>query len=161
LAQVLHNGLGAVDNETRFYVLWRWAYGSAPLEAGEVITFVKPLGVELDELVRDGIVSKKGSKISLKSAADRSDDDDLGLPRAGLPAPIVDCIHRCLNLWRANRRQELADYLSTLGEARVEVLKRCAQALSEVLREDDPERRDLHAMLTGGLEPSTRRLPGM
>jgi adenine-specific DNA methylase len=36
LAQVLHNGLGAVDNETRFYVLWRWAYGSAPLEAGEV-----------------------------------------------------------------------------------------------------------------------------
>jgi adenine-specific DNA methylase len=158
LAQVLHNGLGAVDNETRFYVLWRWAYGSAPLEAGEVITFVKPLGVELDELVRDGIVFKKGSKINLKSAADRADDDDLGLPRAGLPAPIVDCIHRCLNLWRPNRRQELADYLSTLGEARVEVLKRCAQALSEVLREDDPERRDLHAMLTGGLEPSMRRL---
>jgi adenine-specific DNA methylase len=162
LAQVLGDGsLGAVDNETRFYVLWRWAYGSGPLEAGEVITFVKPLGVELDELVRDGIVSKKGSKITLKSAADRSDDDDLGLPRAGLPAPIVDCIHRCLNLWRLNQRQELADYLSTLGDARVEVVRRCAQALSEVLREDDPERRDLHAMLSGGLEPSTRRLPGM
>jgi adenine-specific DNA methylase len=158
LAQVLHNGLGTVDNETRFYVLWRWAYGSVPLEAGEVITFVKPLGVELDELVRDGIVSKKGSKITLKSAADRDDDEDLGLPRAGVPAPIVDSIHRCLNLWRANRRQELADYLATLGEARVDLLKRCAQALSEVLREDDPERRDLHAMLSGGLEPSMRRL---
>ena len=158
LAQVLHNGLGAVDNETRFYVLWRWAYGSAPLEAGEVITFVKPLGVELDELVHDGIVSKKGSKITLKSAADRADDDDVGLPKAGLPAPIVDCIHRCLNLWRANRRQQLADYLSTLGEGRVDLLKRVAQALSEVLREDDAERRDLHAMLSSGLEPSMRRL---
>jgi adenine-specific DNA methylase len=158
LAQVLHNGLGAVDNETRFYVLWRWAYGSVPMEAGEVITFVKPLGVELEELIRDGIVSKKGSKVTLKSAVDRTDDDDLGLPRAGVPAPMVDCIHRCLNLWRANRRQELADYLSTLGEARVDLLRRCAQALSEVLREEDPERRDLHAMLTGGLEPSMRRL---
>jgi hypothetical protein len=114
--------------------------------------------VELDQLVRDGIVSKKGSKITLKSAADRASDDDLGLPRAGLPAPIVDCIHRCINLWRANRRQDLADYLSTLGEGRVDLLKRVAQALSEVLREDDPERRDLHAMLTGGLEPSMRRL---
>ncbi len=71
---------------------------------------------------------------------------------------MIDCIHNCLNLWRMNRRQELADYLSSLGDARVELLKRCAQALSEVLREDDPERRDLHAMLTGGLEPSTRRL---
>jgi adenine-specific DNA methylase len=166
LAQVLGTGsLGAVDNETRFYVLWRWAYGSAPLEAGEVITFVKPLGVELDQLVRDGVVSKKGSKITLKPAADRADPsagsgqaEDLGLPQAGLLAPIIDCIHRCLNLWRLNCRQELADYLSTLGEARVEVLRRCAQALSEVLREDDPERRDLHAMLSGGLEPSMRRL---
>lgn len=158
LAQVLHNGLGTVDNETRFYVLWRWAYGSLPMEAGEVITFVKPLGVELDELVRDGIVSKRGSKLTLKAATDRGNDEDLGLPRAGVPAPIVDSIHRCLNLWRLNRRQELADYLATLGEARVELLKRCAQALSEVLREDDPERRDLHAMLSGGLEPSMRRL---
>jgi putative DNA methylase len=159
LAQVLGNGsLGAVDNETRFYVLWRWAYGSLPLEAGEVITFVKPMGVELDELIRDGIVSKKGSKVTLKSATDRAGDEDLGLPRAGIPAPIVDGIHRCLNLWRLNKRDELADYLSTLGEARVDLLKRCAQALSEVLREDDPERRDIHAMLSGGLEPSMRRL---
>jgi putative DNA methylase len=159
LAQVLGNGsLGPVDNETRFYVLWRWAYGALPLEAGEVITFVKPMGVELDELIRDGIVSKKGSKITLKSANDRADDEDLGLPRAGIQAPIIDGIHRCLNLWRLNKRLELADYLSTLGEARVDLLKRCAQALSEVLREDDPERRDLHAMLSGGLEPSMRRL---
>ena len=166
LAQVLGNGsLGAVDNETRFYVLWRWAYGALPLEAGEVITFVKPMGVELDELLRDGIVSKKGSKITLKSAADRADPstssgqaDDLGLPRAGIPAPIINCIHRCLNLWQLNKRQELADYLATLGEARLDLLKRCAQALSEVLREDDPERRDLHAMLTGGLAPSMRRM---
>ncbi len=159
LSQVLGNGsLGAVDNETRFYVLWRWAYGALPLEAGEVITFVKPMGVELDEIIRDGIVSKKGSKITLKSATDRDDDEDLGLPRAGIQAPIIDGIHRCLNLWRLNKRPEMADYLSTLGEARVDLLKRCAQALSEVLREDDPERRDIHAMLSGGLEPSMRRM---
>ena len=40
LAQVLHDGhVGAIDPATRFYVIWRWAYGSndVPFDDGRVL----------------------------------------------------------------------------------------------------------------------------
>jgi putative DNA methylase len=41
-------GMGRIDPATRFYVLWRYAYRQAALEAGEAIVFAYPQGVELD-----------------------------------------------------------------------------------------------------------------
>ncbi|MDI7260329.1 MAG: DUF1156 domain-containing protein [Thermodesulfobacteriota bacterium] len=40
--------VSAVDAPTRFYILWRYAYGRGETDAGEAIVFSYPLGVELD-----------------------------------------------------------------------------------------------------------------
>src|SRR5271157_4881352 len=41
-------GVSAVDRSSRFYVLWRYAYRVAELEAGEAIVFTMGQHVELD-----------------------------------------------------------------------------------------------------------------
>jgi putative DNA methylase len=41
-------GVSAVDGPTRFYVLWRYTYGTAEMDAGEAIVFTYGQNVELD-----------------------------------------------------------------------------------------------------------------
>ena len=47
--------LASLDTASRFYVLWRYTYGAAELEAGEAIIFANGTHVELDG--QDGLTS--------------------------------------------------------------------------------------------------------
>jgi putative DNA methylase len=79
-------GVSAVDPETRFYVLWRFTYKHADMDAGEAIVFAYPQGVELDGPLgltsgRNPLLEKLKSKYRLRDFTERGDDDDLGLAR--------------------------------------------------------------------------------
>jgi len=109
--------VAAVDAPTRFYVLWRYLYGRAELEAGDAIVFAYPLGVELDgphglSTGRLGLLEKKGSKYRLRDFTERGGDGDLGLGgRFGMAeAPLVDVLHRLLWLLE-NRRVQAAEFV--------------------------------------------------
>nr|WP_176229113.1 DUF1156 domain-containing protein [Candidatus Hakubella thermalkaliphila] len=76
--------VSAVDAPTRFYVLWRYAYGRAEVDAGEAIVFAYPQGVELDgpqglSLGRNPLLYKKKNKYCLRDFTDRGQDEKLGL----------------------------------------------------------------------------------
>lgn len=100
---VPHSSVASVDAPTRFYVLWRYAYRTAAIDAGEAIIFAYPQGVELDgqHSLSSGpraLVEKQKSKYSLRDYTERGDDDKLGLPNDRGTAPLIDVLHRLLHL---------------------------------------------------------------
>jgi putative DNA methylase len=134
--------LAGVDPATRFYILWRYTFRSAELDAGEAIIFANGTHVELDGahgLCAGGraLVEKKKSKYRLLDYTERGDDAKLGLPGdpstgsgqgTGQAVPLVDVLHRMLWLM-VNRPAALTDYLQ---EARpnLEQVRLAAQALA-------------------------------
>jgi len=126
--------LVGLDPSTRFYVLWRYTYRTAELDAGEAIVFANGTHVELDGQgslaygVR-ALVEKKKSKYRLRDFRERGEEEKLGLPADnGSPAPLIDALHRTLWLLR-NRSLDLPDFLRKSGVNR-EQMRLVAQALA-------------------------------
>jgi putative DNA methylase len=127
------SGVSAVDGPSRFYVLWRYAYKAAEMEAGEAIVFTYGQNVELDgpkglSTGRHALVEKKKGKYRLRDFTERGADEKLGLPENGSPVPLIDALHRILWLVE-NRPRALGKFL---GDARPdrERLRLVAQALA-------------------------------
>jgi len=128
------HSLGGVDPATRFYILWRYTYRSAELDAGEAIIFANGTHVELDgpHALCSGarpLIEKKKGKYRLLDYQDRGEDAELGMPREdGQPAPLVDALHR--TLWLMERRPAgLADFLRK-AQPNLEQMRLVAQALA-------------------------------
>ena len=126
--------LVGLDPATRFYILWRYTYRSAELEAGEAIIFANGTHVELDGhggLTQGSraLVEKKKGKYHLFDFTQRGRDDKLGLPdEHGNPASAIDVLHRTLWLMESHPR-ELPRYLQKAQPNR-EQLRLVAQALA-------------------------------
>ena len=127
------SGVTAVDSVTRFYVLWRFTYGAAAIDAGEAYVFCYPQNVELDEssgMVGNppALVEKDGANVRVRTYAERGADDELGLPANGRPVPLIDTLHRTLWLVE-NRPAELPVFLDQ-ARPNQEQLRLVVQALS-------------------------------
>lgn len=126
--------LASLDTTSRFYVLWRYTYGAAELDAGEAIIFANGTHVELDGQYgltggNDALVEKKKSKYRLRDYAERGKNDKLGLPTEnGQAVPLIDMLHRTLWLME-NRPAEMAAFLTEALPNR-EQLRLVAQALA-------------------------------
>lgn len=126
--------LAGLDAATRFYILWRYTYSTAELDAGEAIIFANGTHVELDgqHSLTSGthaLVSKRKGKYALSDFAERGKDEHLGLPSdAGQPASLVDVLHR--TLWLMEKRPtELPTFLRD-SQVNREQLRLVAQALA-------------------------------
>jgi putative DNA methylase len=128
------SGVAAVDGPSRFYVLWRYAYKVAEMDAGEAIVFTYGQNVELDgpkglSTGRHALVEKKKGKYRLRDFTERGEDEKLGLPAdGGAPAPLIDALHRILWLVE-NQPRRLNDFLDEARPDR-ERLRLVAQALA-------------------------------
>jgi len=144
LQRIVHGvAAGNVDVASRFYVIWRWAFGGTEVESGEAIHMAQSMGVEFNALVAEkGVLNKNGDKVSLKGPLDRRKVKGLGEPAAmGTLAPLIDVLHRSANLWAAGERQDLADFLATaLPPDGADRMQRLAQSIVDVLPPDDKER---------------------
>jgi putative DNA methylase len=128
------HSLAGLDSATRFYLLWRYTYRNAELDAGEAIVFANGTHVELDGphgLSSGGrrLVNKKKSKYALLDYADRGNDEKLGLPKDdGEPAPLIDVLHRVLWLVE-NQPREIGKFLIEAGPNR-DQMRLLVQALT-------------------------------
>ncbi|MCL2825388.1 MAG: hypothetical protein FWD57_15460, partial [Polyangiaceae bacterium] len=141
-----------VDGASRFYVIWRWSFGNAEVECGEAISLAQTMGCEFSQLVMDkGVLSKKGDKVTLKGPLERMNTKSLGdSGAAGASPPLVDALHRSVNLWTGGRRQELANYLAKAFPATgAEPMQRLAQSIVDVLPPGDKERAMYENFLVG------------
>jgi len=132
---VTGSGVAAVDGPSRFYVLWRYTYGAAEMDAGEAIVFTYGQNVELDgqnglSSGSHALVEKKKGKYRLRDFTERGDDEKLGMPKeaGGPPAPLIDTLHRILWLVE-NEPRKLSDFLDEARPDR-ERLRLVAQALA-------------------------------
>ena len=126
-------GVATVDAATRFYVLWRYAYRTVAIDAGEAIVFAYPQGVELDgpkglSSGQRALVEKQKSKYRLRDFTERGDDDKLGLPSDDAPAPLIDVLHRLLHLME-NSPAEIPAFLDE-ASPNLEQLHLVAQTLA-------------------------------
>ncbi len=153
LQRIVHGAsAGDVDEASRFYVIWRWAFGTSEVESGEAIHMAQSMGCEFNDLVADkGVLNKKGDKVSLKGPLDRKKVKGLGEPAAtGTLAPLIDVLHRAANLWAAGERQELADFLAeALRPGGVDRMQRLGQSIVDVLVPGDKERALYENFLVG------------
>jgi putative DNA methylase len=126
--------LAGLDPATRFYILWRYTYKFAPLDAGEAIILANGTHVQLDgqgslSAGNHALVSKTKGKYSLLDYTERGSDEKIGIPiENGDAAPLVDVLHR--TLWLMEKRP--AQLPKFLREAQVnrEQLRLVAQALA-------------------------------
>jgi putative DNA methylase len=125
--------VSAIDPASRFYILWRFVYKAAEIDAGEAIVFTYAQHVELDgqnglSTGKDALVEKKKAKYRARDFTERGENDKLGLPTDdGQPAPLIDVLHRVLWLME-NSPRKLAEFLIETDPDR-ERLRLLAQAL--------------------------------
>ena len=149
LRKILHNtSLGEIDEITRYYILWRWAYNNSEIVFDDARKLAQALGTESAQLISTkDILQKKGNKVKLLGPKERSKQKDLGEQKGGLPASMIDVIHKLCLLWENGNKKTLLDFLSNSGYKNSETLWGVAQALSEILCDGDKEKQLLQGLL--------------
>ncbi len=131
---VPRSSVAGVDGPSRFYVLWRYAYKTAEMDAGEAIVFTYGQQVELDgqkglSAGNRALVEKKKGAYRLRDFTERGADEKLGLPEEGPQfAALIDVLHRILWLME-NEPRKLTAFLDEARPDR-ERLRLVAQALA-------------------------------
>jgi hypothetical protein len=80
--------------------------------------------------------SDSGSKVKLKTWAQRHHKSMGYEAPGGQPVPLIDRIHRLMQLWRAGDVLKVDEYLDEYGLRRQELFKRLLQSLIELSRKD-------------------------
>lgn len=147
LTKILKNPkeLGGIDQETRFYLLWRWTFGNNKIIFDEARKLASACGIEITEYWDRGFIKKEKEFISVLSAKDRNknfiDQEDL--------SNMVDILHQSLLLWEANKRDKITALLTQTGQLNHNTFWQVAQSISEVLPDGDKEKQMLQGLLYG------------
>ena len=87
-----------------------------------------------------------GGEVRLKAWSQRR-GRSLGEPSSdGAPPPLIDCLHKLMQLWKAGDRRRVDDYLERRGLGRHELFARLAQAVLELAERGSEERSILESI---------------
>jgi putative DNA methylase len=133
-------GLASLDEPTRFYILYRWAYGGDALSFDEANKLAKSAGAELDALAEECLVARTRDVARVPLFTERVQQARFrnSLQQAAedgkfATLPEIDQLHLLLYLWRRGETELLSSLLGRGGILSEEhPLWRTAQALLEV-----------------------------
>ncbi len=156
---------GELDDPTTYYLLHRKDFGLAPAPAGACILYALSCNVSdadlagrLDLLAgaraastdEDGNENGEasGSDVRLKTWSRRR-ARDLGEPSPdGGPPPLIDCVHKLMQLWKSGEQSRVDAYLEARGLWRHEIFARVVQAITELAERGSDERKLLESIQT-------------
>jgi hypothetical protein len=140
LEKIISGGkVTGIDSETRFYILWRWAYDSLKVPFDDAKILAQAIGAEVDDLMsKTGVLKKSGENVELLGPLD---------VKVTKVESIIDALHRSCQLWESGKKQELAEFLEESAKMEDENFWSTAQALSEVLPDGDKEKQLLQGLL--------------
>jgi len=142
--QVLNNGFAAeIKPMTRFYVLWRWAYGDKVVEFDEARKLGQSVGLDVAQEWNRGFISKEKEFIKVLGPEERRLDD---LENS---TELIDVLHKVLLLWKKGMSEEMIRVLRETGYGKSDVLNKVAQAISESLPDGNAEKKLLEGFLAG------------
>ena len=160
-------GLARLDEPTRFYVLYRAAYGGEELSFDEANKLAKSVGAELDALgAQYRLVERRGDRVQVPAYAKRLQNEAYrrALQRSvedGTLArlPEIDRLHLALYLWRCGEQEGLSALLGHVGVLEEDhPLWRTAQAILEVEQNHGSEEVSEEATVLAQLLGSKRTL---
>jgi adenine-specific DNA methylase len=134
-------GLSRLDEPTRFYVLYRWAYGGDELEFDEANKLAKSVGAELDRLQeQQRLIKRDGSVVTLLTFTERWQEKTCqgrwmhALENGAVAQlPEIDQLHIALGFWRRGETDMLAGFLRQAGiQDETHPFWQTAQAILEV-----------------------------
>ena len=136
------------DNLSRLYFVWANLYGTGEGEwddARLVVQMSSPTDDAMDVSRRKHLFVVNGSQCRLALLADRLGQSNLG---DGEDAPLIDQLHRAMQLWRQEERSDLVAFLRRRDLLDSSPFWQLAQALFEVLPRDEEDRKLIGALLT-------------
>ena len=150
------NARGELDNLTTYYLLHRRDFGLGAAPAGAVILYAlscdlsdSDLAGRWDLLARGGAAATdedgepggaSGGEAKLKPW-DRRKSRSLGEPSpSGVPPPLIDCLHRLMQLWRTGEQSRVDAYLEARGLWNQELFRQVAQAVLDLAESGSEER---------------------
>lgn len=123
--QVLDGGFGSqISQMTRFYVLWRWAYGNSKVPFDDALKMAQGVGISIEQQYNRGFIKKDKEFIRVLDPTNR-DIDKVD------SREMIDVLHKAVLLWKDNRREEMLEVLKKSGFGGSETFFRVAQAISE------------------------------
>lgn len=156
-----------LDEPTAYYLLHRHDFGMNEAPAGACILYAISCGMSDKELAHawdliaftkgkaseefedeeadvdaeaDEVEEDSGSKVKLKTWAQRN-GRSLGYEApGGKPVPLIDRVHRLMHLWKAGELPKVDEYLDGNGLRRQELFKRLLQSLIELSQHGSEER---------------------
>lgn len=137
--------LGGIDEETRFYLLWRWTYNSAKVHFDDARKLAQAVGVEITEQWGNGYIKKEKEFIYVLSAKERGRN----FSEKSKFASMIDVLHASLLYWEQNNRKAITELLEETGNQNNNAFWQVAQAISEVLPDGDKEKQMLQGLLYG------------
>ena len=137
--------LGGIDEETRFYLLWRWTYNSSKVHFDDARKLAQAVGIEITEQWGNGFIKKDKEFISVLDAKERGNKF---LEKEKYKS-MVDTLHACLLHWEQGNRKNISTVLEATGHLNNNSFWQVAQAISEVLPEGDKEKQMLQGFLYG------------
>ena len=152
LGQILHGAsTEALDEWTRYYLMHMKHFDTGDAPVGECILLAQGYGLSLDDLTaaRVGILKKvsSGSALRLLGYTDRR-SDRVGQPHPSGELPVIDILHRIMNLWTAGDTAEINIYLTEHGLRENALFKAIVQALIEMSPQGSHERSLLETIIS-------------
>ena len=151
LVELLGSTATALDNVSRFYLLYRWLFANAETEFEEARKLALATGIDLDSLWKgqSRLIERNGAKITLLQAKERGN-----IIR---PESVIDCAHSLTNSWENGDREAINASLHQFGKDRNDLALYC-QALAQCLPTGNREKvlvEGLLLMITSN-EPTRR-----
>jgi len=131
-----------ISQMTRFYILWRWAYGEAKVPFDDALRMAQSVGIDIEHEWNKGFIVKEKEFIMVLGPDERNDD-------LNDPQDLIDILHKTLQIWKKGKINEVDKFLEQNGYKNSEVFKRVAQAISESLSIESTEKKWLDGFLTG------------
>lgn len=143
LRNILHEDVSAqLSPLTKFYILWRWAYGEAKVHFDDARKLATSVGLELEEYWNRGFIKKDGEFIRVLGPQDRKPEEITG-------KDLIDVLHKALLYWERGMRGNMLHLLAETGWGTSDIFYKVAQAISSSLPNESREKKLIDGLLTG------------
>ena len=114
-----------ISKMTRFYILWRWAYGESKVPYDEALKMGQSVGIDLPhELDKSFIVRDSNEFVRLAGPDERD-------KKISTSDELIDILHLVLLLWKNKKKESWEKLLKDKKLDRSNMFKRVGQAIFE------------------------------
>jgi len=132
-----------ISQMTRFYILWRWAYGEAKVPFDDARKMAQSIGIDIEREWNKGFIVKEKEFIQVLGPSER---DGKKLEESH---DLIDILHQTLLIWKKGDKKIVDKFLEEKGLKNSEMFRRVAQAISESLPLESTEKKWIDGFLTG------------